>query len=244
MSCDATYRPCVPAGSCACFALTHPVTLIGVDCLMAAPFCAVNAVCIRSVLLHRFPFAASAEYLSWGNVSSEVPTGASGIVRNVLLAAGSLEATLCPHPHSAHPHTDAATTTRSCSAHPPHLWSQAGLSEPVEQVVEAVRQVHRRVQRCRLGHRPIGHHNVGHHEPPAWRQTLADTPKQVGLARSVQVVHGTRRDDKLERSLGQRILEASESQLRTLTENRRSDLEHVLTRVNDDNSRPRVRLQA
>src|SRR6202035_4431032 len=63
----------------------QPVTLIGVDCLIVAPFCAVNAVGIFSVSLHRLPGAANAENLPWGSVSSNVPTGASGTVRNVLL---------------------------------------------------------------------------------------------------------------------------------------------------------------
>ena len=36
------------------------------------------------VSAHRFPFAASAEYLPSGNVSSKLPTGASGTVLNVL----------------------------------------------------------------------------------------------------------------------------------------------------------------
>jgi hypothetical protein len=74
--------------TCLCFG--HPVTLIGVDCLIVAPFCAVNAVGIFNVLLHRFVFAANAEYLPCGNVSSNVPTGASGTVRNVLLVIPAL----------------------------------------------------------------------------------------------------------------------------------------------------------
>src|SRR6202035_2619357 len=65
--------------------LAQPVTLMGVLCLIVAPFCAVNAVGIFSVSLHRLPGAASAENLPWGRISSNVPTGASGTVRNVLL---------------------------------------------------------------------------------------------------------------------------------------------------------------
>jgi hypothetical protein len=41
----------------------QPLTPIGVDCLIVAPFWAVNAVGIFSLLLQRLPLAASAENL-------------------------------------------------------------------------------------------------------------------------------------------------------------------------------------
>src|SRR6202035_3794770 len=65
---------------CNFFALGQPVTPIGVFCLIVAPFCATNEVGIFSASLQRLPGAASAEYLPWGRVSSNVPTGASGTV--------------------------------------------------------------------------------------------------------------------------------------------------------------------
>ena len=45
---------------------------------------------IVSFALHRFPFAASAEYGPWGKVSSKLPTGWSGTALNVLLVMPAL----------------------------------------------------------------------------------------------------------------------------------------------------------
>ena len=74
----------------------QPVTPIGVDCLMTAPFCATNRVGIVSLLLQRFPFAARAEYLPSGSVSWKLPTGASGTVLNVLLVMPALLMNVSP----------------------------------------------------------------------------------------------------------------------------------------------------
>ena len=68
----------------------------GVDWWIVIPFCAVNAVGIISLLLQRFPLAASAEYLPSGSVSSKLPTGASGTVRNVLLVIPALLMNVSP----------------------------------------------------------------------------------------------------------------------------------------------------
>ncbi len=67
--------------------LGQSVVVMGVVCLMVAPFWAVKTVGIFSLVAQRFPFgAASAEYGPWGSVSSKlVPTGWSGTVANVLL---------------------------------------------------------------------------------------------------------------------------------------------------------------
>ena len=52
---------------------------------MTAPFWPVNAVGITSLVLQRFPFAARAEYLPWGKLSSKLAIGTSGTFLNVLL---------------------------------------------------------------------------------------------------------------------------------------------------------------
>src|SRR6185437_208277 len=85
------------------FVLGQPVTLIGVDCLMTIPFCASNRVGIFSLVLQRFPLAASAEYLPCGSVSSKLPTGASGTVWNVLLVMPALLMNVSPCKSSVTP---------------------------------------------------------------------------------------------------------------------------------------------
>ena len=61
------------------------VTVIGVFWLCLIPFAAMNDVGICSLVVQRFPLAASAESGPWGSVSSNTPTGTSGTVCNVLL---------------------------------------------------------------------------------------------------------------------------------------------------------------
>ena len=57
---------------------------IGVLVCISAPFCPTNDVGILSLVLQRLAVAAKAEYLPWGRVSSNVPTGTSGTALNVL----------------------------------------------------------------------------------------------------------------------------------------------------------------
>ncbi len=73
-------------------AFGQPVTLIFVDWWITAPFCATNSVGIFNppLTVHKFAFAVSAEYFPWGSVSSNVLTGASGTVLNVLLVIPAL----------------------------------------------------------------------------------------------------------------------------------------------------------
>ena len=52
------------------FVLAQPVTAMGVDCLITAPSCAVNAVGILSFVLHKFPLRRSAENGPWGSFRS------------------------------------------------------------------------------------------------------------------------------------------------------------------------------
>src|SRR5580693_5088628 len=92
-----------PRAFFAFFALGQPVRRIGVDRLIVAPFCATSMVGIASLLLHRFPFAARAEYLPSGNVSSKLPTGASGIAWNVLLVIPALLMNVSPCTSSVTP---------------------------------------------------------------------------------------------------------------------------------------------
>jgi len=61
------------------------VTVIGVFCLITAPFCAVNAVGIRKRAEQRSPTAASAESGPCGSVRWNVPSGRSATKQNVLL---------------------------------------------------------------------------------------------------------------------------------------------------------------
>jgi hypothetical protein len=77
-------------------ALAQPVAVIFVDVWITAPFCPRNAVGIASFDLHRLPFAASAENLPCGSVSSKVPTGTSGTVLNVLLVIPAFEMNVEP----------------------------------------------------------------------------------------------------------------------------------------------------
>src|SRR5580698_4320567 len=60
------------------FFFAQPVTLIFVDSLIFSPFWARNSVGIVSLLVQRFPLAASAEYLPWGRFSSKLEIGWSG----------------------------------------------------------------------------------------------------------------------------------------------------------------------
>ena len=62
----------------------QPVTATFVVWLSRAPFCPTNSVGIDSLLVQRFPIAASAEYGPWGSISSKLETGWSGTVLNVL----------------------------------------------------------------------------------------------------------------------------------------------------------------
>ena len=78
------------------FFFGHPVAVTGVDCLMLTPFAPTNVVGIASLLVHKFPFAASAESGPWGSFSSNVPIGTSGIVRNVLLVIPALLMNVSP----------------------------------------------------------------------------------------------------------------------------------------------------
>ncbi len=61
----------------------QPVTLIGVDCLSTAPFCAVNSLGIVSFEAHRLALAASAELGPWGRLSSKELKGTSGVALKV-----------------------------------------------------------------------------------------------------------------------------------------------------------------
>ncbi len=58
-------------------------TAILVRCLIWAPFWAVMTVGISSGCLHRFPFAASAEFGPIGRSRLKTETGASGIAAKV-----------------------------------------------------------------------------------------------------------------------------------------------------------------
>jgi hypothetical protein len=74
------------ARSCAAvFAFGQPLTLIGVDWWITAPFWATNSVGIFNppLTVHKFAFAVNALNLPWGNVSSKELTGASGTWANV-----------------------------------------------------------------------------------------------------------------------------------------------------------------
>jgi len=64
-------------------AALQPVTSIGVAWWISAPFCATNSVGIVSLLVHRSAVAARTEYLPWGNVSSKLSNGTSGVSGNV-----------------------------------------------------------------------------------------------------------------------------------------------------------------
>ncbi len=77
-------------------AFGHPVTAIVVLRRIVAVSCATNSVGIASLLLQRLPFAASAENLPSGRVSSKVPTGTSGTVLNVLLVIPALLMNVVP----------------------------------------------------------------------------------------------------------------------------------------------------
>src|ERR1700761_48480 len=59
------------------FFFAQPVTVTGVDSLIFNPFCARNSVGMTSLLVHKFPFAANAEYLPCGNTKSNVLNGTS-----------------------------------------------------------------------------------------------------------------------------------------------------------------------
>src|SRR5271167_55442 len=77
-------------------AVGQPVATIFVDCLSTAPFWPTNSLGIVSLLVHRFPFAASAEYLPSGSVSSKLLNGASGTVLNVVLVIPALLMNVAP----------------------------------------------------------------------------------------------------------------------------------------------------
>src|SRR3977135_3508402 len=74
----------------------HPVTVIGVDRWMLAPFCAMNDVGIFKLLLQRFPFAASAELRPCGRYSSKLLIGTSGTWLNVELVMPALLMNVSP----------------------------------------------------------------------------------------------------------------------------------------------------
>ena len=81
------------------------MTAIFVLWWITAPFCATNSVGIFSLLwaAQRFPFAASAEYGPSGRYSSNVLTGTSGTVLNVLLVIPALLMNVLPG--QVDPHT-------------------------------------------------------------------------------------------------------------------------------------------
>jgi hypothetical protein len=61
----------------------HPFTEIFVVSLISWPFCAISSVGIVNFCLHKFPFAASAENLPSGSVTSAELKGVSGSALNV-----------------------------------------------------------------------------------------------------------------------------------------------------------------
>lgn len=65
--------------------LVQCVVVMCVVWCIVVPFWAVNVVGMFSLWVHRLPFAASAEFGPWGSVSSNVPTGSSGIAGKVEL---------------------------------------------------------------------------------------------------------------------------------------------------------------
>src|ERR1039457_2657071 len=77
-------------------ALLQPPTLLFVLWWISAPFWPTNAVGIASLLVQRLPLAARAENLPSGSVSSNVPTGTSGTVLNVLLVIPALLMNVVP----------------------------------------------------------------------------------------------------------------------------------------------------
>jgi len=72
------------------------VTVIGVLWRIPMLSWAMNSVGIASLLLQRLPLAASAENVPSGSVSSNVPTGTSGTVLNVLLVIPALLMNVAP----------------------------------------------------------------------------------------------------------------------------------------------------
>src|ERR1700691_6405389 len=78
------------------FAFGQLVIAILVLCLIVAPFCATNSVGIVSLLVHRSPFAASAEYFPSGSYSSNDLTGTSGRVLKVLEGCRALMTNVAP----------------------------------------------------------------------------------------------------------------------------------------------------
>src|SRR6202167_1926833 len=112
------------------FAFGQPVTAIFVLCLIAAPFCATNSVGIVSLLVHRSPFAASAEYLPSGRYSSNVLTGTSGTVLNVLEVIPALLMNVVPVRSTLTP-SPCNTTIRDGNASPPWETKYTGPSNPI-----------------------------------------------------------------------------------------------------------------
>src|SRR5277367_6061719 len=76
----------------------QPVTVTGVSWLRVAPFCPTKSEGIFNppLTVHRFPFAASAEYFPSGNVSVNVLKGWSGTVLNVVLVTPALLMNVVP----------------------------------------------------------------------------------------------------------------------------------------------------
>ena len=59
--------------------------------------------------------------------------------------------------------------------------------------------------------RPLRDDDVGEDEAAAGRQRRGHAPEQIGLSGPVQMVHGERGDDEVERALGQRVLQARDA---------------------------------
>src|SRR6202167_3532688 len=111
------------------FAFGQFATAIFVLCLIVAPFCATNSVGIVSLLVHRSPFAASAEYFPSGKYSSNELTGTSGTVLNMLEVIPALLMNVVPVRSTLTP-SPCNTTISDGNASPPWETKYTGPSNP------------------------------------------------------------------------------------------------------------------
>jgi hypothetical protein len=98
-------------------------------------------------------------------------------------------------------------------ARPDHFGVQAGGGKPPDLVVDTARPVVYAVDWCNDVGQIIGDHDVAEHEPSARLQPVGDAGEQVRLTRTVEVVHGERRYDKVKLASRQWILETAYAQV-------------------------------
>ena len=96
---------------------------------------------------------------------------------------------------------------------PEHAGIETCFSQPRQQISHAARRVVDSIDRRHCVARIVGDHNIGHHKASTGHQSFSDPSEEVRFARSVEVVHRKCRNNEVELSLREGILQAADPEI-------------------------------